>query len=120
MFSGIGNAYSDEILHRAMLSPMALTRNLKPHEIARLHDATRAILLEWIGRLRAEAKGRFPEKVTAFRPEMAVHGKYKEPCPRLRHEGGAYPLCLERDQLLPALPDRRAPARRSRALPPAG
>jgi formamidopyrimidine-DNA glycosylase len=81
LFSGIGNAYSDEILHRAMLSPLALTRNLKPEEIARLHEATRAILLEWVERLRAEAAGRFPEKVTAFRPEMAVHGKYKEPCP---------------------------------------
>jgi formamidopyrimidine-DNA glycosylase len=81
LFSGIGNAYSDEILHRAMLSPLALTRRLQPQEIARLHEATRAILQEWIGRLRAEAAGRFPEKVTAFRPEMAVHGKYKEPCP---------------------------------------
>jgi formamidopyrimidine-DNA glycosylase len=81
LFSGIGNAYSDEILHRAMLSPMALTRKLQPDEIARLHAATQAILLEWIGRLRADAKGGFPEKVTAFRPEMAVHGKYKEPCP---------------------------------------
>jgi formamidopyrimidine-DNA glycosylase len=81
LFSGIGNAYADEILHRAMLSPMALTRKLQPDEIARLHAATQAILLEWIGRLRADAKGGFPEKVTAFRPEMAVHGKYKEPCP---------------------------------------
>ncbi len=81
LFSGIGNAYSDEILHRARLSPLALTRNLKPDEIARLHQATRASLLEWVERLRAGSAGKFPEKVTAFRPEMAVHGKYKEPCP---------------------------------------
>jgi formamidopyrimidine-DNA glycosylase len=81
LFSGIGNAYSDEILHRAHLSPLALTRNLKLEEIVRLHQATQAILLEWIERLRAGSAGKFPEKVTAFRPEMAVHGKYKEPCP---------------------------------------
>jgi formamidopyrimidine-DNA glycosylase len=81
LFSGIGNAYSDEILHRARLSPLTLTRNLKYEEIARVHEATRVVLLEWIERLRAGAGGKFPEKVTAFRPEMAVHGKYKEPCP---------------------------------------
>jgi formamidopyrimidine-DNA glycosylase len=81
LFSGIGNAYSDEILHRARLSPLALTRNLKNDEIARLFEATRVSLLDWVQLLRAGSAGKFPEKVTAFRPEMAVHGKYKEPCP---------------------------------------
>jgi formamidopyrimidine-DNA glycosylase len=82
IFSGIGNAYSDEILHRAMLSPVAMTQKLSAQEIARLYDATRATLVEWTDRLRAEAAGGFPEKVTAFRPGMAVHGRYGEPCPR--------------------------------------
>jgi formamidopyrimidine-DNA glycosylase len=81
LFSGIGNAYSDEILHRARLSPLALTRKLSESEIERLYEATRATLEEWIGRLRDEAGDKFPEKVTAFRPGMAVHGRYKEPCP---------------------------------------
>jgi formamidopyrimidine-DNA glycosylase len=81
LFSGIGNAYSDEILHRARLSPLALTRSLGPEETARLYQAIHTVLDEWTGRLRAEASGRFPEKVTAFRPAMAVHGKYKQPCP---------------------------------------
>jgi formamidopyrimidine-DNA glycosylase len=80
-FSGIGNAYSDEILHRARLSPVQLTTNLSADEIERLHRATREVLLEWIERLRAETGDRFPEKVTAFRPEMAVHGRYDQPCP---------------------------------------
>jgi formamidopyrimidine-DNA glycosylase len=80
-FSGIGNAYSDEILHRAQLSPIALTQKLSPEEIRRLYDATKATLLDWIDRLRASAKGEFPEKVTAFREGMAVHGRYGEPCP---------------------------------------
>ena len=82
VFSGIGNAYSDEILHRARLSPITLTSKLTPDEIARLQVATREVLQEWVGRLRAEAAGGFPEKVTAFRPEMAVHGRYGLPCPR--------------------------------------
>jgi formamidopyrimidine-DNA glycosylase len=81
VFSGIGNAYSDEILHRARLSPVQMTTNLKPDEIARLYEATLEILDEWTARLRDEAGERFPEKVTAFRKEMAVHGKYREPCP---------------------------------------
>jgi len=81
LFSGIGNAYSDEILHRARMSPAKLTSRLTDDEIARLFDATREVLLEWVDRLRADAKGEFPEKVTAFRPEMAVHGKYGQPCP---------------------------------------
>ena len=81
LFSGIGNAYSDEILHRAKLSPMKLTSKMSDEEIARLHDATRVTLLDWIDRLRKETGDRFPEKVTAFRPQMAVHGKFREPCP---------------------------------------
>ena len=80
-FSGIGNAYSDEILHRARLSPVKLTRQLTDEEIARLHAATQATLRDWITRLSAEARQAFPEKVTAFRPDMAVHGRYGKPCP---------------------------------------
>ncbi len=82
LFSGIGNAYSDEILHRAKLSPVALTSRLTAEEIARLHEAVRESLLEWTERLRTEAAGGFPEKVTAFRAGMAVHGRYGQPCPR--------------------------------------
>jgi formamidopyrimidine-DNA glycosylase len=81
-FSGIGNAYSDEILWEAKLSPLALTLKLKDVEIARLFEATRKSLTEWTARLREETGGKFPEKVTAFRPEMAAHGKYKQACPR--------------------------------------
>jgi formamidopyrimidine-DNA glycosylase len=81
LFSGIGNAYSDEILHRARLSPAQLTRKLDDGEIVRLHAATQRVIAEWIQRLREEAAGKFPEKVTAFRPQMAVHGKYRKPCP---------------------------------------
>ena len=81
LFSGIGNAYSDEILHRAQLSPMKLTGKLTEDEIARLHTATKSTLVEWIERLRVEAGSEFPSKVTAFRPEMAVHGRYGKPCP---------------------------------------
>ena len=82
IFSGIGNSYSDEILHRAQLSPVAMSQKLSVEEIERLYDATRATLIEWTDRLRADANGEFPEKVTAFRPEMAVHGRYRQPCPR--------------------------------------
>ncbi len=82
IFSGIGNAYSDEILHRAQLSPIAMTQKLSDQEIQRLYDATQATLIEWTDRLRAESGSEFPEKVTAFRPEMAVHGRYGQPCPR--------------------------------------
>jgi formamidopyrimidine-DNA glycosylase len=81
LFSGIGNAYSDEILHRARLSPVKLTRRLTPDETRTLYDATRATLIEWTERLRAETGEGFPEKVTAFRDAMAVHGRYGEPCP---------------------------------------
>jgi formamidopyrimidine-DNA glycosylase len=82
MVSGIGNAYSDEILHAAQLSPLTLTQKLKEDEWDRLFAATRSTLNLWMDRLRAEAEAAFPEKVTAFRKEMAAHGKYGEPCPR--------------------------------------
>ncbi|PYQ69092.1 MAG: formamidopyrimidine-DNA glycosylase [Acidobacteria bacterium] len=81
LFSGIGNAYSDEILHAARLSPLKLTRSLTDAEFLRLYDATRATLALWIDRLRNETGGGFPEKVTAFRDAMAVHGRFKQPCP---------------------------------------
>ena len=82
IFSGIGNAYSDEILHRAQLSPIAMSQKLTDDEVGRLYEGTRATLREWTDRLRTESGGEFPEKVTAFRPEMAVHGRYRQPCPR--------------------------------------
>ena len=82
VLSGIGNAYSDEILHAAQLSPITLTHKLKPEEWERLYAATRDTLELWIDRLRIEAQAGFPEKVTAFRKDMAVHGRYEEPCPR--------------------------------------
>ena len=82
LISGVGNAYSDEILHVAQLSPIALTHKLKPEEWERLFAATRSTLTLWIDRLRIEAEKSFPEKVTAFRPEMAVHGRFGMPCPR--------------------------------------
>ena len=81
LFSGIGNAYSDEILHSARLSPVRHTRRLAEEETARLFEATREVLTEWTSRLRSESKGDFPKKVTAFREEMAVHGKFGQPCP---------------------------------------
>jgi formamidopyrimidine-DNA glycosylase len=82
LFSGIGNAYSDEILWQAQLSPLQLTQKLKSEEVARLFEAVRSTLLQWVAELRAEIKDGFPEKVTAFRRGMAVHGRYKEACPR--------------------------------------
>ena len=81
LFSGIGNAYSDEILHRARLSPLALTHKLSAEEIRRLFDSAKAVLGEWTERLRREAGENFPEGVTAFRPQMAVHGRFGKPCP---------------------------------------
>jgi formamidopyrimidine-DNA glycosylase len=81
LFSGIGNAFSDEILHRARLSPLKLTSRLAGDETTRLYEATRSVLLEWTERLREETGSGFPEKVTAFREGMAVHGRYREPCP---------------------------------------
>jgi formamidopyrimidine-DNA glycosylase len=82
VFSGIGNAYSDEILHHAKLSPIRLTKQMTEAEVETLYRAARESLAEWIERLRKERKGSFPEKVTAFRPDMAVHGKFGKPCPR--------------------------------------
>ena len=82
IFSGIGNAYSDEILHQAQLSPVALTQRLSQEEISRLFEAIRHTLSRWAETLRAQARDKFPEKVTAFHEEMAVHGKYGKPCPR--------------------------------------
>lgn len=100
LVSGIGNAYSDEILHRARLSPVRLTRQLQPDEIARLFAATRATLKEWTEQLKTETGPKFPEKVTAFRPGMAVHGRYGLPCPvcgdpvqRIRYAGNETNYC---------------------------
>ena len=81
LFSGIGNAYSDEILHRARLSPIAMTQKLSPSDIEQLYQAARAVLSDWTERLRADAGRDFPKQVTAFRPEMAVHGRFRAPCP---------------------------------------
>jgi formamidopyrimidine-DNA glycosylase len=82
LFSGVGNAYSDEILWNAHLSPVKLTQKLTDEEVQRLYEATRKTLVDWVERLRNEANGQFPEKVTAFRKEMATHGRYQETCPR--------------------------------------
>ncbi|HET9219220.1 MAG TPA: zinc finger domain-containing protein, partial [Terriglobia bacterium] len=82
LFSGIGNAYSDEILHHARLSPMKQTARLSEEETRRLWESTRAVLAEWVSRLRSQTGNEFPSKVTAFRPDMAVHGRYGKPCPR--------------------------------------
>jgi len=82
ILSGIGNAYSDEILHDAQLSPFTLTQKLSDNDIEKLFDAIKRTLTDWVERLRAESRENFPEKVTAFRPDMATHGKYGEPCPR--------------------------------------
>jgi formamidopyrimidine-DNA glycosylase len=110
LFSAIGNAYSDEILHRARLSPVKLSRSLSAEEIERLYAATRETLQEWTERLRAQAADGFPEKVTAFRPEMAVHGRYGKPCPvcgstvqRIVHaenEANYCPTCQTEGRLL--------------------
>jgi len=86
ILSGIGNAFSDEILHAAQLSPIALTHKLSSEEWQRLYSATRATLDVWIQRLQREAERGFPEKVTAFRPEMAVHGRFGQACPRCGHK----------------------------------
>ncbi|WP_299397573.1 Fpg/Nei family DNA glycosylase [Pelagibius sp.] len=100
IFSGIGNAYSDEILHRAGMSPVAMTGKLSPAEIERLYQATRAALADWVERLRKDAGKGFPEKVTAFRKDMAVHGRYGQPCPvcgtkvqRIRHASNETNYC---------------------------
>ncbi len=100
IFSGIGNAYSDEILHRAGMSPVAMTEKLSPAEIETLYEATRAALADWVERLRKDAGEGFPEKVTAFRKDMAVHGRYGQPCPvcgtkvqRIRHASNETNYC---------------------------
>jgi formamidopyrimidine-DNA glycosylase len=100
LFSGIGNAYSDEILHAARLSPVALTQKLTDDEVRRLHAATRSTLTAWIDRLRQQTGDRFPSHVTAFREEMAVHGRYRQPCPvcrapvqRIRYAGHETNYC---------------------------
>ena len=110
IFSGIGNAYSDEILWEARLSPMQLTQKMTPHQIEQLYAATRSTLQLWVGRLRTETDDKFPEKVTAFREDMAVHGKYKEKCPRCggviqriryaANEANYCPHCQTGDKLL--------------------
>jgi formamidopyrimidine-DNA glycosylase len=110
LFAGIGNAYSDELLHRARLSPVTLTSALDDEAVARLRDATRATLQEWTDRLRREAGGHFPEKVTAFREGMAVHGRYRLPCPtcgtlvqrivRAEHEVNYCPRCQTGGRIL--------------------
>jgi len=110
LFSGIGNAYSDEILHRARLSPVKLTSRLEPAEVARLHAATQEVLAEWVARLRGEAGEAFPEGVTAFREEMAVHGRHRRPCPvcgtlvqrivRAENEVNYCPRCQTGGQIL--------------------
>jgi formamidopyrimidine-DNA glycosylase len=110
IFSGIGNAYSDEILHRARLSPFKQTRCLSHEEVVRLHAAAVGVLEEWVERLTADARESFPVKVTAFRPEMAVHGRYRAPCPvcgtavqRIRYaenESDYCPRCQTEGRLL--------------------
>jgi formamidopyrimidine-DNA glycosylase len=110
LFSGIGNAYSDEILHRARLSPLRLTNRLSEEDAARLYDATRSVLVEWTERLRRETGQGFPEKVTAFRDGMAVHGRFRQPCPdcgtpiqRIRYaenETNYCPVCQTEGRLL--------------------
>ena len=124
ILSGIGNAYGDEILHRARLSPVRLSRQLSGEEIGRLFEATRATLLDWIERLRQEAGGEFPEGVTAFRDGMAVHGRYGKPCPacglpvqRIVHaenETNYCAGCQTGGRLLADRAVRRAGRRRSR------
>jgi len=110
LFSGIGNAYSDEILFEAKLSPLALTQKLSVLEIKLLFEAIRSSLMRWTDHLRVEAAGKFPEKVTAFREGMAVHGRYKQPCPRCNskiqriryasNETNYCPTCQTRGKLL--------------------
>ncbi len=110
LFSGIGNAYSDEILHRARLSPLRLTRQLSDEEVYRLHDAVRTVLMEWTERLRSETGEGFPAKVTAFREGMAAHGRFRQPCPecgtliqRIRYaenETNYCPACQTEGRLL--------------------
>ncbi len=120
IISGIGNAYSDEILHAARLSPITHTHKLKPEEWERLYSATRATLQTWVDRLRHEAETEFPEKVTAFRKDMAVHGRYGQPCPRLRRKNSANSLRGQRNELLRGLPDRWKSSGGPRPVAPVG
>ncbi len=106
LFSGVGNAYSDEILHTARLSPIALTQRLSDEEVERLHAASVQVLQEWTDRLRAEAAGDFPEGVTAFRRRIRGPRALQKALPGMRNRDPADTLCQQRDQLLPALPDR--------------
>ncbi len=116
ILSGVGNAYSDEILHAAQLSPIALTRTLTTAQWERLFAATQATLRAWISRLAGESGAEFPEGVTAFRSDMAVHGRYGKPCPRCGAAGATHPLCRQRDELLRRLPNRWEAARRPQPL----
>ena len=118
LFSGIGNAYSDEILHRARLSPLKWTRKLDAEESARLHAAVRETLADWIERLRTEAGEDFPEKVTAFRKDMAVPWSLRPALSDLWRTGAAHRLRLDRDELLCDLSDWRQAARRPRPIAP--
>ena len=118
LLSGIGNAYSDEILHAAQLSPITLTHKLQPEEWERLFAATRDTLTLWIDRLRAEASKGFPEKVTAFREEHGRSRPLRTALPAVRRKNSAHSLRRQRNELLRALPDRRQSARRPRPVPP--
>ncbi len=122
ILSGIGNAYSDEILHRAGMSPFKQTGAMSDRDLAALHRAAIDVLEEWTERLRADVGDGFPEKVTAFRPEMAVHGKYRQPCPvcgkavqRIRYADNEANYCAQCQT--PALTRSR---RREAPLPPRG
>ena len=119
LLSGIGNAYSDEILHAAKMSPMLLTSKLTPEQIESLHAHTIGILTKWRDELIAETGEKFPEKVTAFREGMAAHGRYGKPCPVCGTPIQRIQYADQRSELLPDLPDRRQAARRSRAVAPA-
>jgi formamidopyrimidine-DNA glycosylase len=119
VISGVGNAYSDEILHAAQLSPLAQTQKLQPEDWDRLFRATRETLSHWVEKLGAEVQSGFPEKVTAFRKDMAVHGRFGLPCPRcgeqiqrIRYADNETNYC--------ALPDGRTSARRPQLVPAAG
>ena len=119
LFSGIGNAFSDEILHRAGLSPLQLTARMTGEQVDTLHGACVAVLTEWVDLLRAESGEEFPKKVTAFHPKMGRARQVRAAVPGVRHGGAAHRVRRQREQLLPALPDWRQAARRPRPVPPA-
>lgn len=116
LFSGIGNAYSDEILHRARLSPLKLTSRLTDEEFTRLYEATQGALIDWTSRLREDFRGHFPDKVTAFREGMARARAVPETLPRVWHDDPAHPVCEQRDELLSTVSDRGAPIGGSGAI----